>query len=151
MNDQNPVVFVTNQDIKAWRSEEFRLIEEREKIDSALAELRRKLEAASILGAAIEASPQGRLYNAIHPNDQIGQNTPSMPDAVLEALKREGPMTNNEIRDRLKGQNFTTRSLSAYYYTVIKRLIERGAADRWDDGKIAIHSAEGPDRGNSSE
>lgn len=74
-----------------------------------------------------------------------GDNDLSLVDAVIQVLKPAGkPLTNAEIKIQLNGTGYDASRLkeSPYYYTVMKRLVDKGALEKLSNGSYMFKNDE---------
>ncbi len=136
-------VILTTDDIRQWQEDIQRAERARTDADAIIADRRRKLEAAAILGGKV--SP-----------------IPLMPEggdeSMQAAIERIGlgfnrPVEHHEIQAELRKFPRFAESLdrhkAAYFYTCIARLKKDGKIKKVGRGKVRfIHKNEAPPEGN---
>src|SRR5262249_39772145 len=113
-------IILTRQQYEGWLNDMDRLSHEQEALEARIAQLKRKIDAASTL---MESPPPEPEWNP------DGKAPRSLVDAIVMLLERRSPtrLTPGEIRSQLSVTGFTTDFNSSYFYTALSRLKE---ADR---------------------
>lgn len=145
MSDMNkPVsneVLLTSDDIRKWQGELRDWEAKKAKAESHIAELRKKLEATSLLfGASFPLSAEPELE---------GEEPESLTDAAKRVLGAFGkPVSHQELQAALRKTprfaEMLDKNNGAYYYTMIRRLLKRGAIRKTGKKMRLVHTNEEP-------
>lgn len=117
-------VILKESDVQAWRAERDKLLRQMDEMQSRVAVLAKKLEAAALLVGEPVPAANPRAKESEVPERQ------SMSDAALAIAQQSNrTMRHDDIKAELSKDAEFRRMLENspnYYYTMISRLIKRG-------------------------
>jgi hypothetical protein len=140
-------VLLTSDDIRHWRADLLRWERTKAEADEHIIELRKKLEAAALLfGADVPAEP-------LPVSVQVEESQESMADAVRRILGASSrPVRHHELLGELKKiarfRESLNKNSGAYYYTLIRRLVDAGDIKKTGKKLRLIHKNEAPSEEN---
>jgi hypothetical protein len=150
MSDMNMIVendvLLTGNDVRRWQEELQKYEADKASAEIRIAEIRRKLEAAALLSGA--RFPQPSLTE----NCQSDENQETMGDAAKRLLAGlDSPVFHQVLQTELRKiprfREMLDKNAGAYYYTVIKRLVERGDIKKIGKRIRLVRKNEAPAKG----
>lgn len=134
-------VLLTSDDIRHWQEELKKWEATKANAESRIAEFRAKLEAAALLF--------GASFPLIVPVDAGDGEQESLTDATKRILTGFAkPVLHHEIQAELRKtprfQEMLDKNNGAYYYTMIRRLVDRGDIKRVGKKFRLVHKDEAP-------
>jgi hypothetical protein len=134
-------VLLTSDDVRRWQAELQEWEATKTKADTHIAELRKKLDAAALIA--------GFEFSADDIKEIMAQNQESMADAVRRILAGFSKLVRHhdlqaELRKIPRFRDMLDKNNGAYYYTLIRRLDDKGHIKRVGRKIRLIHKNETP-------
>ncbi|MGZ2259588.1 hypothetical protein [Roseobacter sp. A03A-229] len=158
-------VNISDSQIKSWERQASDIEDKIRIHESQLSTLRKWIEAANLLRDAATASQANHTDTKVeHPESSDARYTakssnaaseddgPSLVDAIVMVLRTAGkPKGHKQIKAMLGGTGFDVRRLKSspnYYYTAVKRLVDRDIVAKYPDGTYELNKKTDLDDGS---
>ena len=142
---------ITEEQCAEWKAELEKLEAQQAETAESIAQIRRALASVEELEAIVNGHLVATTKVATASSDETrtqGESDVALSDAIPAVVKRFGrPMTPAMIRDRLKDVGYTKEHAASYFYTAIRRSVDKKVLSKTKNGRYTYsgHGKNGVD------